>query len=127
MADYTVEIFPGDHKRGDEWPGMSVGPVLIGDPPAQPADALLRVRAHYILSVQGDIIYRFDSDVGESPDAPIVIDNATTWEVTFTEVLDGWLPLAGNWRFDIEFFRTGSAAPRTIYKGVQVVHDDVTK
>lgn len=121
MADYTVEIdsFP-DHKRGDKWPGIaSVGPVLIND--AQPALALARVRMQFALGARRYVI---DSEAGDDVDATFVIDDADTWEASVAEIQD-FLPAAGDWSWDMEFYETGKSSPLTLYKGTLTVLADV--
>lgn len=123
MSDYTVEIDLPDHKRGDRWGGISsIGPVLIND--ATPAGELTRVRMHFVKTGGG--IFRLDSDASTTPDAPIVISDAATWAVNIHEVQD-FIPTNGKWKWDMEFYETGKTSPWTLYKGVIVVADDVTK
>ncbi len=122
MAEYTVTINLPDHKLGDRWPGIaSIGPVLINS--AQPADALTRIRMQFRLP---GYVYKLDSSSAESPDAPIVIDNATTWVARIPEV-QTFLTKEGNWQWDMEFYQTGKTSPLTLYKGTLTVAADVTK
>jgi len=122
MADYTVTIALPDHKRGDRWPGIaSIGPVLING--LQPENSLLRVRMHIKLS---NVIYKLDSDAGQSPDAPIVISNATTWAVNIPEI-ETFLPSNGRWMWDMEFYESGKTSPLTLYKGFLSVATDITR
>lgn len=123
MSDYTVEIALLDHKRGDKWPGIAaIGPVLING--SQPAATLARVRMH--LQHSGGTKYKLDSDAGQSPDAPIVIDNAITWAASIPEVAS-FVPISGRWTWDMEFYATGDTAPLTLYNGVLAVTNDTTK
>lgn len=122
MSDYTVEINLPDHKRGDRWPGIAaIGPVIING--SQPENSLLRVRMHLKL---GSVTYRLDSDAGQSPDAPIIISNATTWAVNIPEI-ETFLPSNGRWGWDMEFYETGKTSPLTLYKGVLLVATDITR
>lgn len=123
MADYTVTIALPDHKRGDRWPGIaSIGPVLING--SQPDAALTRVRMHFQNSSGAK--YKLDSDAGQSPNAPIVIDNAPTWAVSIPEV-ERFLSVSGKWSWDMEFYQAGNTNPLTLYKGDLTVANDTTK
>ena len=124
MADYTVQIDLPNHKRGDRWPGIaSIGPVLING--VQPAAALTRVRMHFLKSGGGDK-FTLDSDAGQSPSAPIVIGNATTWAVSIPAV-ENFLAVSGKWSWDMEFYQTGNTSPLTLYKGDLTVGQDITQ
>ena len=122
MADYTVLITDiPDHKRGDRWVGIhAIGPVLIND--AQPANELTRVRMFFR---KGQSVYKLDSDETTNPNAPIVISAPVTWEVTIPEI-DDFLPSAGVWEWDMEFFEEGKESPLTLYKGTITVVTDTT-
>lgn len=120
MAEYTVTIPLPDHKRGDLWPGIAaIGPVLIND--AAPALALARVRMRFTLR---DESYVLDSDATTAPDAPITLADAASWEVIVPEVME-FLPTAGRWAWDMEFYQAGKSAPLTLYQGTLTVHPDV--
>ena len=122
MAEYTVTINLPDHKRGDKWLGIaSIGPVLIDG--AQPAAALSRVKMNFRHSK--GTIYRLDTDA-TLRDAPIVISNATTWAANIPAV-QSFLPVAGVWNWDMEFYAAGDTAPLTLYQGAMTVHDDITR
>jgi len=123
MADYTVNIDLPDHKRGDRWIGIpAIGPVIINT--AQPTNALTRVRMQFRDS-KGRV-YKLDSDATKNPDAPIVIDDEDTWEVSIPEVQD-FISVAGEWDWDMEFYEAGKTKPLTLYKGVLTVYNDITK
>lgn len=123
MADYSVKVPLADHKRGDRWPGIpSIGPVVING--SQPAATLARIRMQFRHSTGS--VFCLDSDAATSPDAPIVIDNATTWAAHVAEV-QSFLPLVGRWDWDMEFYETGSTGPLTLYRGQLTVHADITK
>jgi hypothetical protein len=123
MPDYAVEIPLNDHRRGDKWPGIpSIGPVLING--AQPDDPLARVRMQFRHTTGAR--FRLDSDASADRDAPIVIDDAAAWEASVPEVAS-FLPRAGSWSWDMEFYETGDTAPLTLYKGTLVVHPDITE
>jgi hypothetical protein len=125
MADYSVIVALPDHKRGDWWPGIpQIGPIIInGAAAADFFDAPLeRVRWHFR---QGQETFRMDSSEAAEPDHLITIDGAATWEASIADS-SSYLPSAGRWDFDIEFFPTGKP-PITLYRGVQIVHGDVTR
>lgn len=110
------------HKRGDRWPGLTLGPVLFDG--VAPTDTLARVRMHF---TNGATRYRLDSDSTSTPTraAAITITNATTWEATTGVIENGFLPKAGSWDFDIEFWVAGQG-PRTLVSGSIFVSQDVT-
>ena len=117
-----VDIALFDHKRGDLWEGIpTIGPVLINS--AQPVDELTRVRMHF---TKRKSTFKLDSDSTEEPDAPITISNAVTWEATIPEVQE-FIPCAGDWSWDMEFYSGSNTAPQTFYSGTITVIDDITK
>jgi hypothetical protein len=120
MADYTVDITLPDWKLGDAWPSITFGPITVDG--STPAQTLARVRMQFRQRAR---VYTLDSATGDR-DAPITISNAATWVATIAE-LTTFLPTAGKWEWDAEFYRTGVAAPWTLYKGVLTVHPQVTK
>lgn len=116
MADYSATISLSDHKKGDKWIGItSIGPVTING--SQPANALTRIRMSF---KKGCDFFFLDSDNSE-----ITISNATTWEANIPEI-QNFLPLAGDWGWDMEFYQTGETSPLTLYKGVITVYDDIS-
>lgn len=120
MSDYTAPVILPDHKLGDRWPELVIGPVLING--AAPAVSLTRVRMHF---VQGTTRYRLDSNASLR-DAPITITNASTWIATIPAIESGFLSKAGAWTFDAEFYGTGQG-PVTLIKGSLFVNADDTK
>jgi hypothetical protein len=121
--EYTVEIQLPAHKRGDRWPGIAaIGPVLING--VQPTNGLTRVRMHF--KNAAGTIYRLDTDSTTTPDAPIIIDNATTWAASIPEVED-FISANGKWQWDMEFYEAGKTAPLTLYKGSLTVGNDITR
>jgi hypothetical protein len=121
MADYTVILFFPDHKRGDVWPGLTIGPIEVdGDTPAQ---TLARVRMQFR---KGSEVYTFDSTNAADRNAAITISNATTWTGSIAET-SSFLPSAGVWSWDMEFYRTGITDPWTLYRGTLLVHPDITR
>ena len=115
MADYAQTISLSDTKVGDRWVGIStIGPVTING--STPGAALTRVRMTFRL---GATALTLDSD-----DDEITIDDASTWECSIAAV-DSFLPRAGKWVWDMEFYFSGATAPYTLYKGTITVHDDV--
>ncbi len=122
MAEYTVTIPLPDTKRGDKWPGVpTIGPILING--AQPTAELARIRMTFR---KGKSTFTLDSDPAATPDAPIVISNATTWAANIPAV-QSFLPEAGSWSWDMEFFSAGDSNPLTFYQGVIIVHPDVPR
>jgi hypothetical protein len=127
MADYTVTIDLPDHKRGDEWIGFLVGPVLVDG--ATPAEQLSRVRMNFFLPGVGSHRFVLDSDNSADRDAPITITNATLWVaqsgVPGDFEIDEFVQYAGDWHWDMAFWRGDKVSPRTFYKGVLRVTEDV--
>jgi hypothetical protein len=120
MADYTVTIHLPDHKRGDKWPGVApIGPILVNG--TTPAGTLARVRMHLVHS--SGLKYKLDSDPATAPAALITIDNPVTWAAHIGEVQE-FLPIAGDWQWDMEFYRTGDLSPLTFYEGTLTVRAD---
>ena len=121
--EYTVEINIPPHKRGDRWPGIAaIGPILING--VQPTNALTRVRMHF--KNAAGTTYRLDTDSNTTPDAPINIDNATTWTASIPEVED-FISANGKWSWDMEFYEAGKTKPLTLYKGTLTVANDTTR
>ena len=130
MADYTEIISLPDHKRGDVWGdpegnAVEFGPILINT--VQPTNTLTKVRMLFRKRL-GKSSERFliSTDATESPDAPMVIDNATTWEASIAAI-ENFLSPAGVWEWDAEFFQDGVTTPWTLYKGTITIYDDITK
>lgn len=120
MSDYSATVNLPDHKLGDRWPGLVIGPIEVdGEPPAV---ALTRVRMHF---VQGSARYRLDTDSSQR-DAPITITDASTWVATVPPIETGFLARSGTWHFDVEFYGSG-LGPVTYLKGSLVVNSDYTK
>lgn len=123
MADYTVNIDLKDHKRGDKWLGIpTIGPILING--SQPTGTLARIKAWFVHP--SGAIYKMDSEVDESPDAIITISNVTTWAGSVAAQAD-FLPIAGIWEWDMEFYMTGDSTPLTLYKGEITCGNDITR
>ena len=123
MADYSVNIPLPDHKRGDRWPGIAqIGPVEIDG--ATPPTPLARVRMSF-LRFRGRQRYVIDSQPQQADVlAPAVIDDPELWIASIPAV-QNFLPEAGTWNWDIEFYDAANAGPVTLYKGALVVHPDV--
>lgn len=122
MAYPVIITFPR-HYRGDRWPGIKkIGPVLVNG--ATPPDSLVRVRL-YFRNSNGEF-FRLDSDPAASPDAPITIDNANTWEASIPEV-QSFVDRSGEWEWDMEFYSAGKAGPMTLYRGILSVRNDITR
>lgn len=117
MADYSQTVTLSDAKVGDAWIGIgTLGPVTVNS--QTPGESLTRVLITFRL---GSETFTLDSS-GTSPG--ITISNAATWLCT-VPARDVFLPRAGKWDFNIEFFRQGHTTPWTLYKGVITVHNDV--
>lgn len=126
MADYTISITLPDHKRGDRWIGiLQIGPILIDG--ATPAAPLTRVRMMFRRR-RGTQVYVIDSDPEGTPEpnAPAVIDDAEDWIAHIPPIQD-FLAESGNWDWDMEFYDDDNEAPLTIYKGLLVCHNDVSR
>lgn len=120
MSDYAQYVQLPATKRADRWIGItSIGPILIDG--AQPVVTLARVRMQFRL---GAAVYTLDTE--GTPDAPIVINDAATWEASIAAIESGIFETAGKWTFDIEFYGTGQGA-LTLHKGDIQVYDDITK
>ncbi len=123
MADYTVNIDLEDAKRGDKWVGIPViGPILING--SMPTAALARIRMWF--THPDGAVFKLDSDTDQAPDAPITITDEDTWEAVVPEV-QSFLPISGDWTWDMEFYATGDTDPLTLYKGVITVNSDITR
>lgn len=117
MSDYAETITLADCKLNDRWIGIgTIGPVTING--STPSAALTRVVMNFRL---GATTYTLDT-AGTSPG--IVISNAATWVATIA-ARDDFLPRAGLWEFDLEFYFTGATSPYTLYRGQIRVHDEV--
>lgn len=115
MADYTESISLADTKVGNRWIGIStIGPVTVNA--ATPSNALTRVRMTFRLGQTGFVL---DSQNGD-----ITIDDSGTWEASIA-ARDEFLPRAGNWEWDMEFWQAGLDSPWTLYKGTLTVHDAI--
>lgn len=114
MATYTETISLADTKVGDRWIGISkIGPVTVND--ETPGNALTRVR---MVCRLGQTTFTLDSD-----DDEISITDANTWEAEIP-ARDSFLPRAGLWSFEIEFY-FGDDSCWTLYEGSLRVWDDV--
>jgi hypothetical protein len=123
MPDYTVNIDIPDHKRGDRWEGIGViGPVLING--VQPPNTLTRIRMHLVHST--GVTFRIDSGNATGRNAAAVISNSTTWSANVPPI-QNFLPKAGEWEWDMEFYETGNDKPLTLYKGVLTVLADTSR
>ena len=118
---YPVTIALPDAVRGDVYPpspdgsGMIIiGPILIDG--SQPATTLARVEMRFKKGTRSLVL---DSETGE-----ITITNATTWEAEISSQ-SSFLPIAGEWDWDMAFYPTGETAPLTLYEGVLTVASDV--
>lgn len=118
-----VQIPLDSHYRGDKWVGIPViGPVVVNG--VTPSGALSRIRMHLVHPTGA--VFRMDSDAGEDPDAPIVIDDSATWEAHVPEV-QNFVQLAGQWKWDMEFYEGSDTSPQTLYFGSLNVRSDITR
>jgi len=121
MADYTVTINIPDHKLGDKWPGIAtIGPVLVDG--VTPSGVMARVRMN--LKHELGSRYFLDSEATANPNAPITRNNEVTWLASIAPVQD-FLPLAGDWTWDMAFWEGSDTSPLTFYKGVLTVEPDI--
>ena len=124
MASYAVVIDLPDHVRGDRWVGIgAIGPVLING--VTPANALTRIVMRFMRrgdGLEAAQLYVIDSQAGAN--ALVVISNAATWQGSIAPV-QNFLPLAGEWAWDMAFYDAGNASPLTLYTGVLTVQSDV--
>tara|TARA_R110000803_G_scaffold59101_3_gene117452 strand:- start:2143 stop:2529 length:387 start_codon:yes stop_codon:yes gene_type:complete len=121
--DYAVEIDLPAYRRGNAFPGIyQIGPVVVDD--ATPALSLARIRCHF-KNRNGTLVFAFDSDASASPDAPISIDDANTWQASIAPP-SAFITSLGVFDWDMEFYSTGLALPQTFYKGSILVLADIT-
>lgn len=120
MADYAGSLTLPDHKLGDRWYGLVIGPITFEG--AAPVGALTRVRMHFKF---GSLVYKLDTDA-TARDAPIEISNPITWIATIPAIETGFLNAAGLWSWDAEFYRA-TGGPVTLLKGTIRVNGDVTQ
>jgi hypothetical protein len=115
VADYAETISLADYKVGDRWIGITtIGPVTVNS--ETPGNTLTRVVMTFRL---GTTTYTLDSS-----DSEITISDASAWTASIA-ARDTFLPRAGDWEWDMEFYQTGYTSPWTLYKGTITVHDDV--
>lgn len=123
MPDYTVNIDIPDHKRGDRWEGIgAIGPILING--VTPPNLLTRIRSHFVHT--DGTTFRLDSGNAAGRNAVIVLDNTTTW-LAHVDPIQNFLPKAGSWSWDMEFYEVGNDKPLTLYKGVLTVNGDTSR
>lgn len=116
MSDYAEIVTLKDWRVGDRWIGIgTIGPVTING--ETPGNALTRIVMNFRL---GQTTYTLDSD-----DSEITISNATTW-VASVPARDSFLPRAGKWDFEIEFYQSGYDAPWTLYRGSLNCHPELS-
>ena len=110
-----------EHKRGDRWPGITIGPVDFGGSP--PSYPLVSCRL-YFRTKQGHRFsygFKYPSEAGYGEITILDVDN---WEVKFPEQE---LPLeAGQYDWDFEVTDSSSALPTTLCGGTITVTRDET-
>ncbi len=115
MSDpYTVQINLPPTVLGDEWTGLTIGPVVVN---GITQGNLTRITM-YLIGPNSPTPYRIDSTAGA--DALIVITDAAAWEATISPVAN-FLPRVGDWRWDMKFYHDGNVSPITCYAGVLAV------
>ena len=116
-----VTIALNSHTRGDKWREIvSIGPILIDG--SQPAQTLSRVRMQFVNREDG-LRYTIDSNVTNSRDASITITNPATWVADIPEI-QKFLPTAGIWDWDMEFYSGTDESPITLYEGeIEALND----
>ena len=124
-----VKISLENHWKGDTWPGMVIGPVIIND--EQPPVALASCKMQFR---DGDDVlgHEFNSVPGQDI-GTITIDDADTWEITVPEQLlnlDAGDIVSGlintkYWHWDFETIDV-NGKKLTLYYGKIKVKEDVT-
>jgi hypothetical protein len=72
------------------------------------------------------VTFRIDSGNATGRNAAAVISNSTTWSANVPPI-QNFLPKAGEWEWDMEFYETGNDKPLTLYKGVLTVLADTSR
>lgn len=117
---YPVTITLPNHVAGDQWEGIAtIGPILVDG--ATPSGTLTRIRMQLRYKA---MVFTIDSNSAANPDAPATISNAATWVATVPAIA-GFLPTPGEWRWDMEFYKSGSLW-KTLYSGALTVLPNVT-
>jgi len=123
MEPVTINL--PDHKAGDSWEGLTIGPVLFVEdgqsyvPPAALASCRLYFRYG---NPQKTLGYRFKS-AAEEGCGTIEINDPAAWYVIIPPQA---LPLkAGNYEWDFET-TDADGIVRTIYDGILKVTQDVS-
>ena len=114
MGTYTETISLSDVVVGDGWIGVTIGPVTVNG--ETPGPDLERVRLVFRC---GQATYVLDSD-----DDEIEITDANAWSASIA-ARDEFLPRAGTWSWELEFYRSGFDSPWTLFAGVLVCHADL--
>jgi hypothetical protein len=131
---YTEKVDLPSYRLGDTYMALGgFGPVLVtpaGEEVAvTPDDPLLRVRMQFKLRHRGrNLVYTLDSDPSTNPDKLITISGPNLWIVEIGVIKD-FLPQAGNWRWDAEFYSNYFGAvggSLTFYHGTLTVKNDIT-
>lgn len=127
MAPEKIKLH--DHYKGDQWIGMSVGPILINGatPPANLASVKIQFKD------EDDNLGQEFNTTGGAGIGDITIDDAVNWVITVPEQLlnlDAGAHVAGMknskvWYWDFETI-DANGAPLTLYKGTIKVLEDIT-
>lgn len=124
-----IELF--NLVSGDTWRGIpQIGPVTIQGPddeaPVQPSTTLVSVRLNFTREGARSPSIRFGTMDVPDADAPIVIDNAVTWEFSIAPVSPAtWTPPAGVYTGHVETTDSDGLV-LTIYKLQLTVTPDLT-
>ncbi len=112
MSSYTVTIDLPGVKLGDEWSGLTIGPLTV-DGIGQ--GNLTRI-SMWLVGKESPTPFILDTD--GSGDALIVIDTAAApWEAHINPV-DPFLPRVDDWSWTLKFYHSGNVSPLTLYEGV---------
>lgn len=124
-----VKITLNDHYKGDTWPGIIVGPVLINS--VQPTSNLASVRLQF--RDEDDVLGHEFNTVGGAGIGTITIDDPVTWEITVPAQLldlDAGTVIKGmknkkTWYWDFET-TDANGDIITLYTGTIKVSEDVS-
>jgi hypothetical protein len=119
MADYAETISLADTKLGDRWIGISTIVPTIND--ETPVNDLERVVMVFRLGKSNEA-YILDSDDLTND---IIITDPNGWEASIP-ARDDFLPRAGKWSWELQFYQVGYDAPWTLYRGVLTVHSGLS-
>lgn len=115
-----VNIPLPDHKHGDTWDGMSIGPILFDGQP--PPNALASCRLYFRHNRYKTFGYGFRAPALNGFGVITIVD-ANTWQLVIPPQL---LPLAvGLWLWELET-TDASGKILTLYAGTLTITQDIT-